>query len=921
MSAFWRDIDRNELRLMDDYLRDFPDAAPVIRSEWHAQFPSEDARPASITAVRSVGISTPEERLGHYRLIEELGRGGQAIVYRAEDLNVKGRFVALKVLKLPFGVHVNELLSRFRREAEITAKLDHPSLCRVYEVGVDGVPFIAMRLIEGRTLAQKIALANAQIMDAEIEPDTTASVPRGSDTEARPSAEKPRTVPRRPTSLSRPRRNEIQDILRQIETVARALHVAHEVGIVHRDIKPGNLMVQTDGTPVILDFGLARDTDSIEPSISATGQILGTPAYLAPEQLGSDKKRVDRRTDVWALGVTLFECLTLARPFEATTREGLYRSIVEQSAPDPRRLNAEISIDLAVVLAKAIEKSPDARFQSALEFAEELRRIRQREPIKSRPISTPERHLRWILRNPGWAVAVYASFILLALTSFVFYTSERDIRSIHERETAASASRFLSLGRLAMNRCDWPAALESFESAESSGCRDFEEMARGRVRAHLGLMNLDAARREIAAVRNKLGANKLPPGLKLLATELDPGAPMIRAATDELLREILATNALSPADRKYCEARLETDMTKAKQLLSEALIEDPGHREAQQCLAVVLATLGEVDEIRKLAVAVRARSPNDTFVRVLEGTVEASMGNLESASDALRPLQKVLSAPQFRQIEKEVHSFAVPALLCEYLLKSATGDLSLEDQLEFAKAVLVMDGLRGTADDNLVVSRGWSQMLRATWVDALRVLADSARGQSVTGEFARKLTSAADRLPSAAILAAASLAQPAGGEGAKRSIELAKRAISRPSSGRIATLAAVSEVVAVSILWSGVFRSDPAEGAKLLARIPPAIRRLMAVKSCDLGDAAYRAMIPITTRADAVVEAIRLLDEWVDEGASIDAQLDMAVNALGQVRPTFAIIVAQRIMAKDPENARARTILADAVAKLPSTHE
>ena len=389
---------------------------------------SENRQPPDVGRIALSGIQEKERIVGHYRLLDELGRGGQAIVYRAEDTRVKGRLVALKVLRSVIGSAAEDVLLRFRREAEVASKLDHPSICPVHEIGLDQVPFIAMKLIEGKTLATAIAAARAlstgpgteapkSVVFSSWESDGPTEGALIKHADSTPASGPPSSS----TSGLPHHRAQIFEALSLIEQVARALHVAHEAGIVHRDIKPGNVIVQANGTPVILDFGLAYEEDHAGPSLSETGQLFGTPAYMAPEQIAAKRMHVDRRADVYSLGVTFFECLTLQRPFEASTREGLYQAITFKEPQNPNRLNPAISSDIRVVLLKALEKDPDARFQTALELAEELRRIRSFEPIRTRPVGTLTRHVRWVQRNPGWAVALYGIIGALSIAMGIFY--------------------------------------------------------------------------------------------------------------------------------------------------------------------------------------------------------------------------------------------------------------------------------------------------------------------------------------------------------------------------------------------------------------------------------------------------------------------------------------------------------------------
>ena len=342
-------------------------------------------------------------RFGRFALLHELGRGGQGSVYLARDPQL-GRRVALKVLSISVAT-APDALERFRREAEAASRLDHPGICTIYEAGeCQGVPYMAMRYVEGETLSERIQAARGSLHA----PDASADVIPTSGTHGPATS-----APAQDASDSTAARDPLRRVLLFFERTARALHVAHEAGLIHRDIKPGNLMVSRGGEPVILDFGLVRSLAGDEPTLTRTGDVLGTPHYLSPEQLATETALVDRTTDVYSLGATFYESLTLHRPFEAATREGLYQRILSSHPTDPRQHNAALSRDLVVVLETALEKDPARRYQSALDFAEDLRRVREYEPIRARPAGTMLRLRRWTQRNPALASATAAAFLLL----------------------------------------------------------------------------------------------------------------------------------------------------------------------------------------------------------------------------------------------------------------------------------------------------------------------------------------------------------------------------------------------------------------------------------------------------------------------------------------------------------------------------
>jgi hypothetical protein len=411
------------------YKNMFPGYWDVVGEEFRAAQSPPPAAAAGGGAPVTLATPFPSGRapenpevIGNYRIVREVGRGGMGVVYLAEDTRLR-RNVALKILS-PVFASSRDLQRRFEREAAIASKLDHPGICTVYEAGeAGGIPFIAMRFVHGETLEHWIAEARAAAgMGGGRE--RSATLPGGEGGAA--SASRPNTGPGM--------REEIRRIVHLVERAGRALHVAHEAGLIHRDVKPGNIMVTREGDPIVLDFGLARDEEGTGASITQTGALMGTPAYMSPEQIAAQRIRLDRRTDVYSLGVTLYEALTLRLPFAAGTRDSLYQKILVSEPENIRRLNPAVPGDLKVVVDKALEKDRDRRYQTALELAEDLRRVREDEPIRARPVSLLSRAKRWVHRNPGVAVPTLGLVALLVtLPPAALFLYEKGKRSVLDR--------------------------------------------------------------------------------------------------------------------------------------------------------------------------------------------------------------------------------------------------------------------------------------------------------------------------------------------------------------------------------------------------------------------------------------------------------------------------------------------------------
>ncbi|MBL8747060.1 MAG: protein kinase [Phycisphaerae bacterium] len=312
--------------------------------DFHAKttgFLSKPAAEAFASMVRAVG-----SRLGEFTLIREIGRGGMGVVYLAED-GLLGRRVALKILSSQALASEHDL-ARFRTEAKAAARLSHPGIVPVHRYGEqEGTHYIVMEYVEGETLADRIERFRA----------ASSSARPGTGTND----------------------GHVREVLQIISGVAEALDYAHRRNVVHRDVKPSNILLTTEGEPRLTDFGVARI--GADQSITVTGEVAGTYYYMSPEQARAQRTQIDHRTDIFSLGVVLYECLTLQRPFTGESSHQVMQALTSIDPLPIRQLNPRVSRDLATVCHKALEKRPSDRYPTAGHFAADLRCCLSGEPI------------------------------------------------------------------------------------------------------------------------------------------------------------------------------------------------------------------------------------------------------------------------------------------------------------------------------------------------------------------------------------------------------------------------------------------------------------------------------------------------------------------------------------------------------------
>ncbi len=515
----------------------------------------------------------PKDAFGDYEIVEVVAKGGMGIVYRARHKELK-RVVALKVLRE--GRRASEdHVTRFIREAKSVAKLNHSNIVKIHEFGhKQGQYFFTMDFIEGESLE---------------------------------------------TWLMKPTRD-LRKGVEMLRDIAQAVHYAHEQGVIHRDLKPANILIDAQGRPQITDFGLARNVDHVT-ALTQDGELLGTPLYMSPEQVRGRVKEVDRRTDVYALGVVLYQILCRGQlPFNATTMVELQWKVVNEEPEAPRRRHPEVPAALESVALKCLEKLRDDRYASAKELAEDLDRWLRGAPVTARTLSTGGRVIRRVKRNQSLVlVLILAVLAVLATVATIFLLERRESLRVEAEDRKRNIDKLDEATKTALD--------------EVQGRL---ELARALLEARPP--KPDDALAELAAAARRLD---------------EAAAPDPRGLPEAEVRRILNGRGLPQRRRDVLRLRgraeaARGDLGPAAARFEELVALDPGDADAWVELAALRRRLGDdpgAETALERAVAAR---PEHGPAHRLRGEVLLERGGARSAAEAVKAFSAAIASPDLK---------------------------------------------------------------------------------------------------------------------------------------------------------------------------------------------------------------------------------------------------------------------------------
>ncbi len=574
--------------------------------------------------------------IGDFEIFEEIGRGGMGVVFRARQTSLD-RIVALKVLSSSLGLTL-AAVERFKREAQASGKLHHPNIVPIFAQGHEGdTYFYAMELVCGRSLHDIIdeqahglpaedggssSGARRPMTPEELALADTEIIPReGEDSAAGSATDEATTDSATDTasSVCYPSAAAYYDtVARQLRDVAGALDYAHRHGVIHRDIKPHNLLVGDDGRLCISDFGLARVLE--QPGVTVTGEFVGSPLYMSPEQISGDNRRVQQATDIYSLGATMYEWLTLRPPFPGTTREQVITRILTTDPIPPRSINRHVPVDLETICLKAMEKEPHKRYRAAEEMRDDLDRYLRRAPIRARRIGPIAWAGRYISRHKPVSISVAAAIIVVLLASLLF-RQQRVTRQTEQFAATRDEEAVTAIARNLQLEQERTALFEQLENAQSNGAKFGEELKEW-LQQQGPLGDVFQAGEQSAGQTEWTDAERI--------------AAMFLTAVREVERKHFGgvdASSIEPhsAEALYLAALSEKDPATALAYIEQALIRRPDYREPRILRTWLYCQMSRLDDMLADAESIIAAAPDRPAGHLARAAANDLAGQYESA--------------------------------------------------------------------------------------------------------------------------------------------------------------------------------------------------------------------------------------------------------------------------------------------------
>lgn len=539
-----------------------------------------------------------------YRLGEELGRGGMGVVYQATQISTN-RAVAVKILQTGRADR-----RRFQIEVEALRRLQHAGIAQIVDAGTIGqpphdLPYLAMERVEGPAITDYVwdrQLGVDQIVDLFLE-------------------------------------------------VCRAVEHAHQKGVIHRDIKPRNILVTPDGSPKMLDFGVAKLAKDQElagreaaerdaangPTVhTAQGQLIGTLQYMSPEQWDTSTDDVDTRTDVYALGLVLYQLLTRHLPYDLGNKpwHEIGRVITQQDPLPLRRHRPDIPRDVELIVQKALAKDKRQRYDSVTELAADLERFRQSEPVRAHPPSLVYRLRKFSRRRPATVVSLVSAFLICAFAAAAVVNHNRQTK-LAARERTAVIESIEGDAELSRRQGSWQRFLEQQSQLVSLGRAETPESLLHQINAHFALENWQAAQQTLDRVRSRSDADAYRGACLLWEAELERPRDLPRAKS--LVQEAIDAG-LTDADAAYARSLRADSYAACLASLKQALVHDPWHYRARLVLGTTLAVVGDEQEAREQISTAQAYFPESPHFRLLDMFLPSEGEPAASPSERAEPL-------------------------------------------------------------------------------------------------------------------------------------------------------------------------------------------------------------------------------------------------------------------------------------------